>query len=186
MPPSLPFHSLQPLHRSHLALLQTSGIRILHTEAIADLEVREMNSSLSRTFLHSTFHFKFNFCHLFHFLLSKKGDCIDTGHLCIWRRKKKLSSAVIDNSPRELYFRYQSQVWFWAGRRLEFLLLHTGLLQFWLLTLQLHFQKGFKSIYLNPHNKHSKNVFFQLTTISFLKLLKAPCWHQLWGIPDSG
>lgn len=60
-----------------------ASINILHTEVIADLEVREMNSSLSRTFLHSTFHFKFNFCHLFHSLLSKKGDCIDTGHLCI-------------------------------------------------------------------------------------------------------
>lgn len=102
VPPSSPFHSLQPLHRSHLALLQTSGICILHTEAIADLEVREMNRSLSRTFLHSTFHFKFNFCHLFHSLLSKKGDCIDTGHLCIWRRKKKdfllLSQTTVQGS----------------------------------------------------------------------------------------
>ena len=85
-------------------------------------------------------HFWFNFYHLFSSLLSKKGDCIDTGHLCTLKCKnKRCSSPVTENSPRELCFRYHSQIYLWSRMHLEFLLLHRSSLQLCLNTVQLHF-----------------------------------------------
>lgn len=60
------------------------GTHISHAAAVADPEEREqILTALSCTALS---HFRLNFCHL----LSKKGDCTDTCHLCTSRCKKDL------------------------------------------------------------------------------------------------
>lgn len=136
VPTSFSFHGFQP----PLTVLQTTNLQVLYTEAAVDSEVREMSRSLSLPhFL--TWHFRIsNLNSIICSLLSEQGDCIDTGHLYTGRCKnEKCSAATVENSSRELCFRYYSKICLLIRILLEFLLPHRSSLQFCLSTLQLHF-----------------------------------------------